>query len=89
LKSHLTQDFIASFKRLPDAVKAKARKNYRLWRSNPSHPSLHFKRIHAKEPLYSVRVGINWRAIGLVQSETIYWFWIGSHSDYDEFIKQF
>jgi hypothetical protein len=88
LNSRVTEDFVECFGRLPDSVKAKARKNYRLWRSNPNHPSLHFKRIHHREALYSVRVGIGWRAVGLVEDDTIHWFWIGSHSEYDQFIKQ-
>jgi len=57
LNSQLTEDFVACFARLPDAVKALARKNYRLWRDNPAHPSLRFKRIHGHETLYAVRVG--------------------------------
>ena len=42
-----------SFSALPDSVKAKVRKAYRLWRLDPSHPGLHFKRVHSREPLYS------------------------------------
>lgn len=49
MNSQLTEEFVACFARLPDAVKAQARKSYRLWRDNPSHPSLHFKRIHGHE----------------------------------------
>jgi hypothetical protein len=88
LKSRVTEDFVACFARLPDAIKAAARKNYRLWRSNPTHPSLHFKRFHQSELFYSVRIGIGWRAIGLLEDDTIHWFWIGSHSEYDKLIKQ-
>jgi hypothetical protein len=88
LKSKVTEDFVACFARLPDAVKSKARKSYRIWRANPGHPGLHFKRIHAHEEMYSVRVGIGWRALGLMQGDTIYWSWIGSHAEYDKLIKQ-
>jgi hypothetical protein len=88
VNSKLTDDFLANFARLPDAVKAQARKAYRLWRQNPAHPSLHFKRIHTKESLYSVRVAKGWRALGLIQDATIYWFWIGSHAEYDKLIQQ-
>ena len=31
MKSYLTHDFIACFRRLPRDVRDKARKNYRLW----------------------------------------------------------
>jgi hypothetical protein len=88
VKSKLTESFLADFAALPEAVKAQARKCYRLWRDNPSHPSLHFKLIHTKESLYSARVGKGWRTLGLLQGDTVYWFWIGSHADYDKLIQQ-
>jgi hypothetical protein len=88
LKSKVTDDFVACFSQLPDAVKSQARLNYRRWRANPSHPGLHFKRIHGQEDLYSVRVGLGWRALGLVVGDTIYWYWIGSHAEYDKLLKR-
>ena len=87
MNSQITEDFLACFARLPEAVKAQARKAYRLWRENSSHPSLHFKRIHDHENLYSVRVGLGWRALGLLEGDTITWFWIGSHAEYDQLIS--
>ncbi len=87
MKSRLTEEFVEYFHVLPDAVKTQARKNYRLWKENPRHPSLHFKRVHQHEPLYSVRVGRGWRALGLLDDDTITWFWIGSHADYDKLIS--
>jgi hypothetical protein len=88
LKSQVTEDFVACFARLPDSVKTQAQKSYRLWRANPTHPGLHFKRIHGHEALYSVRVGVGWRALGLLEGDTIYWYWIGSHAEYDKLLKQ-
>ncbi len=87
MNSQITEDFLACFARLPDAVKAQARKAYRFWRDNPLHPSLHFKRIHGQEALYAVRVGLGWRALGLLEGDTITWFWIGSHAEYDQLIS--
>jgi hypothetical protein len=89
LKSKVTEDFVKCFARLPEPTKAQARRSYRLWRANADHPGLHFKRIHGKENVYSVRVGLGWRALGLLEGDTIYWYWIGSHSDYDKYLKQF
>lgn len=88
MKSKVTEDFVARFDRLPDSVKTQARKNYRLWRVNPAHPGLHFKRIHGHEELYSVRVGLGWRALGLLEGDAIYRYWIGSHAEYDKLLKQ-
>ncbi len=88
LNSRLTEDFIALFARLPDAVKEQARKAYRLWRHDPTHRSLHFKRVHSHRPIYSARVSLNWRVLGLLHDGTMYWFWIGSHANYDRVLHQ-
>ena len=87
MNSRVTEDFVACFARLPQPVKDQAQKNYRLWKQNHRHPSLFFKRVSDREPLYSVRIGIGWRALGLVEGDTITWFWIGSHADYDKQIS--
>lgn len=42
---------------LPREAANQARTAYDLFRSNPRHPSLHFKRAFANDPLVSVRVG--------------------------------
>ncbi|PSF34512.1 hypothetical protein C7H19_18975 [Aphanothece hegewaldii CCALA 016] len=88
MKSELTNEFIKYFSDLPERVQKTARKNYKLWKQNPSHPSLEFKKLNTKQPIYSVRAGIGWRALGVMKNpETIVWFWIGSHSDYDKLLN--
>lgn len=89
MTSYLTDDFLAHFSTLPDHIKKLARKNYRLWKQNSQHPGLQFKRVHKTEPLYSVRVGRGWRAVGLREGNAIYWFWIGSHAEYDKLLDSF
>lgn len=89
MKSELSPSFIACFAKLPERVKQTARKNYRLWKQNPSHPSLEFKKLNTELTTYSVRVGIGWRAVGVLKKpNTIVWFWIGSHSEYDKLLKR-
>ena len=88
MNSQVTEDFLACFGALPESVKAQARKAYRLWRQDPAHPSLQFKKVHATEPVYSARVSLGWRVLGLLEGDTVYWFWIGSHADYDRLLKQ-
>ncbi len=87
MKSVTTERFRKALERLPDSVQTQARKAYELWQDDPSHPSLEFKRLRTKEPIYSVRVGIHWRAIGVKDDNAIVWFWIGSHSDYDKLLE--
>jgi len=88
LNSRVTEDFLACFADLPEPVKAQARKAYRLWRQNAAHPSLQFKKVHAREPIYSARISLGWRVLGLLEGDTIYWFWIGSHAEYDRLLEQ-
>jgi len=88
LNSQVTDDFLACFAALPDAVKAQAGKAYRLWQQDSTHPGLQFKKVHTKEPIYSARVSLGWRVLGLLENDTMYWFWIGSHADYARLLKQ-
>jgi hypothetical protein len=86
--SHTTEAFRNAFDGLPSAVQRKARKAYLTWKSDPWHSSLQFKRVHSVEPIYSVRIGIGWRALGVKTDDTVVWFWIGSHSAYDKILSE-
>ena len=88
MKSSVTKEFRRRLDRLPAAVQDQAARAYALWRSNPYHSSLHFKRISQRKPIYSVRIGIGYRALGLLEADHIYWFWIGPHAEYDELLKR-
>jgi hypothetical protein len=87
--SHITEKFRKAFAELPADVRDQARQAYRLFVENPHHPGLHFKSIHPTRPIYSVRVGLNYRAVGAREGDEIVWFWIGSHAEYDKLIKLF
>ncbi len=83
MKSKVTPEFRKLLRALPNDVRKQARDAYRLFKRDPYHPSLQFKRII--DQLYSVRVGIKYRALGLrVGDDLIIWGWIGSHADYDK-----
>ncbi len=69
---------------LPRDVREQALAAYDLFRSNPRHPSFHFKRVFANDPLVSVRVGRDYRAVGVEREVgVILWFWIGPHEAYE------
>ena len=87
MNSRTTERFWREFARLPAEVQEQARAAYRLFQQNPYHPSLHFRRVHQTEPVYSARVGLHYRAVGVVEGNTIVWFWIGSHAEYDHLIQ--
>ena len=88
MKSHTTAQFRRALRELPQDVQRQARAAYRHFRENPFHPGLHFKRVNREEPVYSVRIGINYRAVALVEEGEATWFWIGTHAEYDRLLAQ-
>ena len=86
---HFTSpDYWCLYHQLPKKVQAIADKNFKLLQSDPRHPSLHFKKIGN---LWSIRAGLHYRALGINvpnRKSEIIWFWIGSHSKYDQLIKK-
>ena len=83
MKHFATPDFWKAYEALPAHVRRLADTNYQLLKTNPRHPSLHFKRIGR---FWSVRVGLHFRALGVDASDGVIWFWIGSHAEYDKLI---
>ena len=77
--------FWSCYDALPAEVRALADKNFALLKADPSHPSLQFKSVGGGK-LYSARVGLHYRALGLPRDDGAHWFWIGTHADYDRLI---
>lgn len=88
MKSRTTQRFRDLLAGLPTHVRRQAREAYKLFEQNPSHPGLRFKQVHADPPVYSARVGINYRAVAVLDGEDLIWFWIGSHAAYDKLLAR-
>jgi hypothetical protein len=88
MNSRTTRRFRELLTALPAHVRQQAREAYRLFQRNPAHPGLRFKRVHDDPPIHSGRVGIGHRAVGVLAGDTIVWYWIGSHADYDKLLAQ-
>ena len=88
MNSRTTRQFRELFAALPKRAQRQAREAYRLFKENPAHPGLHFKRVHPEPPTYSARVGISYRAVGAVEGDVITWFWIGTHAEYDKLLDR-
>ncbi len=86
--SRTTEKFRALFALLPNVIKVQAKEAYQQFKKDPYHSSLQFKRIHSNKPIYSVRVNIDYRAVGIIKENEIVWFWIGSHNVYDKLLKK-
>ena len=80
MKSSTTPSFRKHLAALPPEVRRLALKNYRLWRRDPRHPSLHFKRVGN---YWSARIGAARRALGRERQGQMVWFWIGPHDEYE------
>lgn len=87
MNSKTTCQFWKLYDSLPLDIQRRARKAYELWRVNPHHLSLHFKRVDDEEPVYSARVTDDYRVLGLLEDDTVIWFWIGKHEAYERLLK--
>ena len=88
MKSRTTAQFRKAFAGLPKQVQEQTREAYRKFKQNPRHPSLRFKKVHSVLPIYSARITKNYRAIGQLEGDTIIWFWLGTHTEYDRLLSQ-
>lgn len=75
--------FWACYHALPAEVRQLADRCYALLRQDPHHPSLHFKKVGS---LWSVRVGLHYRALAVERGSELVWFWIGTHAEYDRLV---
>lgn len=88
MRSRTTERFRRALADLPEHVQEQAREAYRQFLLNPWHPGLRFKQVHPTLFVYSARVGLHYRALGLrEEDELIIWFWIGSHAEYDRLLQ--
>jgi hypothetical protein len=88
VRSNVTRGFRDRLAQLPTAVQDQAARAYAIWRSDPQYPSLQFKRVSQSQPVYSVRIGIGYRALAFRDGDQVTWFWIGSHAEYDAMLKR-
>jgi hypothetical protein len=84
MRSSTTPDFWASYRLLPPEIQDRAKVAYRLWRTNPRHPSLRFKKVG---DVWSLRIGSGYRAMALLEEDTFFWFWIGTHDEYERVVS--
>ena len=87
MRSRTTQRFRSCFSRLPQDIQRQARDAYNRFVENPSHPSLRFKQVRDQENVYSVRISLNVRALGVRDGNDLVWFWIGPHDEYERLLS--
>jgi len=87
MNSQTTSKFWEIYYHLPRSIQRKADKAYQIWCENPDSPGLNYKRVGKTRPVYSVRIGDGYRALGLLHGDTVTCFWIGTHNEYMRLLK--
>ena len=82
-----SSSFWKGYHALPKRIRQQADQQFLLFRRDPSHPSLHFKPIKAREGLWSVSVTPEYRAIAIRLPDSYLWIFIGTHTEYDALLK--
>jgi len=85
MKSRATRSFWKQFHNLPKDIQATATRKYRLWSVNPKHQALRFKKVGGQ---WSARITDDYRALGVMAGDTMIWYFIGTHTEYDRLLKK-
>ncbi len=87
---YLREDsYWSAFDDLPHDIQKLADANYKLWKQKPFHASLRFRQIHPSMPIFSFRVGLKHRTVGVqTPDDKLAWFWIGSFQQYQDLVKE-
>lgn len=84
MRHFATPGFWQRYHELPPDTRALADEKYALLKADPSHPSLHFKKVGR---FWSCRVGLRHRVLGVDRKQGVVWFWIGTHAEYDRLVR--
>jgi mRNA-degrading endonuclease RelE of RelBE toxin-antitoxin system len=81
-----TPRFEKLFRKLPAKTRQLADRTFDRLERNPKHPGLHFKCVNPQKSRYSVRIGLKYRALGVLRGNEITLDCIGPHGKYDRLI---
>jgi hypothetical protein len=84
MESRAVTSFWDGFNKLPAVIQRAAQKQYRLWLDDLRHPSVRFKKVGN---FWSARVTDDFRALGIMDGDTVIWFFIGSHAEYERMLN--
>jgi len=88
MNSFLLPQFFMLYRALPEQIRQQARQAYAFFQQDPHHPSLRFRQVHPTRSIFSARIGLHYRVVGVREGNDIFWFWIGSHAEYDSLLRQ-
>lgn len=82
-----TKKFEKLLLKLSPQIQRRTRENLSVWIDDPSHPSLLFKKPFTGKYFWSIRITRGYRALGCLENNHMYWFWIGNHDDYERYLS--
>jgi hypothetical protein len=88
LNSVTTEEFRRLYGAASPQKRAQIKRAFKLWRENPAHPSLRFKKVHPTAPIYSAKVDLDWRALSVLDGDTVVWFWVRPHDAYTRMLER-
>jgi mRNA-degrading endonuclease RelE of RelBE toxin-antitoxin system len=83
-----TKQFRKQLGDLPEEVQRQARKAFKLYETDPNHPSLNFERLNVRGEYYSARVSQQYRVLAKRKPDHMLWFWIGTHDEYEKLLSR-
>ena len=86
MKNKRRKRFHKLFEKLPTHIQKQAEEDFKLFKKNPYDSSLGFKML--SDTICAVDIGYHYRALGEKIGDTIKWYWIGSHEDYNNMLKR-
>ena len=82
MTSHALKSFWKCYDKLPAQAQSLADKKFALFKADPWHRSLGFAK---KGAIHTVEIGRSYRALARERNGHYYWFWIGTHEEYNNF----
>ena len=93
MRSSVTRSFRKTLAASPPEMQKQAAEAYKRWQADPSPPGLQFKPVSPSKPIWSARVGRDYRAVALREKDAngkdvAMRFWLGPHDEYDRLLKR-
>ncbi len=83
MTSRATRRFWKLYHAMPETARAQAREAFKLFSANPAHPGISLERLRSDPDSWSVRVSRDYRAVARKHDDTMIWYWIGTHAEFD------
>lgn len=88
-RSIVTPKFRDMLAKLPNHIQKEAREGFEAWQKDPSLVGWkRLKMMNSTADVFSVEIGLRYRAIGILSKEhnAVVWVFAGSHETYNNFI---